>query len=383
MSGSPSYSLFEERYYGMTIVTMESPVFTAKDVYEVIGRDEIVATFIFKDSSNAYLEFGGSLNGFAHFTFEDRKAFSEGIDTNSSKLKIRIAERNISSERKCDLIYEGIPFEDISSIEFSNNYKPKPKEINGFKCVPNIVNVEVSEFSNNIDFFKLNYLIEQFNRGNQLAPFEREELVGTYLAINSDTIDSRILKRFNFDASSIFENIEVAYHYLSTKSRMCSLTEAEKEKLKDINEIKRLNCINAILLEIKSSKKIKKEIAHYPLDELIKDVSSFKPQVLLYGQVPIYWDQSSYAHIIMRHIEKFQFGSFKVKTVLPYKQEDLSLLIEKVLSRLSDELALHFKDAENTRDFVRSGRMAIQFNGDYFNLRIDHQGRLYQFHSRS
>lgn len=63
------------------------------------------------------------------------------------------------------------------------------------------------------------------------------------------------------------------------------------------------------------------------------------------------------------------------------KRRELALLaeFEKVLDSVREEIALHF--ATNSRQFVRSGRMAILFNGDYFILRIDPEGRLNQFYS--
>jgi hypothetical protein len=61
-----------------------------------------------------------------------------------------------------------------------------------------------------------------------------------------------------------------------------------------------------------------------------------------------------------------------------YELEDLKDLIEKVLGRVHKEIELHFLGSATP--FVRSGSMAIPFNGDRFIVRIDPDGRLTQFY---
>jgi hypothetical protein len=82
----------------------------------------------------------------------------------------------------------------------------------------------------------------------------------------------------------------------------------------------------------------------------------------------------------MRHIKSYQFGASKSKSALPYKVQDLKTLIEQVLRCVKEEYKLHCS-ANPGSNFTRQGRMAVVYNGDHYNLRIDPKGRLIQFHT--
>ena len=81
----------------------------------------------------------------------------------------------------------------------------------------------------------------------------------------------------------------------------------------------------------------------------------------------------------MRHINDYQIGHFKEKTSFPYKAQDLEMLIEQVIGRVRDEYEEHTK-TRPTSNFTRVGSMAVHFNGDYYHIRIEPDGRLTQFH---
>ncbi len=106
----------------------------------------------------------------------------------------------------------------------------------------------------------------------------------------------------------------------------------------------------------------------------------FSPSTLLHGKNQVYWDIDSYIHIALRHIKDYQLGNYKNKTPLPYKAVDLESLINKVLYQVKAEIEHHLSKELNN-DFSRHGEMGIFYNGDHYNLRINTEGRLTQFHS--
>lgn len=376
------YKLVEDHTYGIPVFRMESEKFNLKDIYDVVGKSEYVVTFIFRQDSNTFKLYGPTLTGIAHFSFHERQDLDRGTERVSSNIKIIGLDNNLNVKDKCDLKYEGVVLSDIEVIEFFGNKRPKSVETNGVKEVPNIVSVEVDGLGKNIDVFNQNYLVSKFNRGVKLPKYEQEQLIGIQLALNENSIDSRLLSKYGYEAETVLDDLDVAFHYYSAKCRNGYATNEESKSLDDIKASIRYRRIIKILEEVKLSKNIKEDISSYPFQELVREVMSFRPQILLHGINQVYWDVDSYIHIAIRHIKDFQIGNFKNRTQLPYKHEDLSILMEKVLAPLREEIALHYKQKPD-KDFVRSGSMAIRFNGNYFNLRINSDGRLYQFHSLS
>ena len=113
---------------------------------------------------------------------------------------------------------------------------------------------------------------------------------------------------------------------------------------------------------------------------IIESVKKFSPSILMHGKNQVYWDVDSYIHITVRHLKDYQLGNYQNKTPLPYKADDLELLIEEVLCRVEDEIRQYLLK-KPTDNFTRHGKMAIYFNGDYYHLRINKEGRLTQFHT--
>ena len=86
-----------------------------------------------------------------------------------------------------------------------------------------------------------------------------------------------------------------------------------------------------------------------------------------------------YIHIALRHLKDHQFGSYVLKTPFPYKSSDLEILIEKVLGRIEEEIKQYLMSGPEN-DFTRHGKMAVFYNEDHYNLRVNPEGRLTQFH---
>jgi hypothetical protein len=115
------------------------------------------------------------------------------------------------------------------------------------------------------------------------------------------------------------------------------------------------------------------------LRRVYEQTMKFTPSVLMHGKQQVYWDLKSYLHFALRHVKDFQLGKFKAKTQFLYKANDLSSLIEKVLKCVEEDLRIYLV-ANPTTAFKRHGKMAVEFNGDYYNISIEPSGRIEQFH---
>lgn len=231
-----------------------------------------------------------------------------------------------------------------------------------------------------LEKLQLSYLTMKHNDGVALIQFEKEQFIGLMLGMRNYVIDRRILETFGYNEESILKNTNVCLAALNAKAARTPLSEEELETKANCEIINLTKAVGHVLAEFERAKIAEKSFV--PDSDIVKRIYAnaikFKPAILLHGKKQVYWDLPSYLHIVLRHVETYQVGTFTEKTVLPYELDDLKDLVEKVLGRVRDEIELHY--VTSTKPFVRSGGMAILFNGDYFVVRIDPTGCLIQFY---
>lgn len=380
-----TYEITDLTRIGIPWIEVRGTAFNLLDLYEISGRFGFMTTFQFQEASRTANDFGRAVTGTAFYDFETKELFANyhpgGSLPDVRILRIESVDRTLSVEQKKKLKYEGVPVDDLASFSYLPYSTEAETYESGEKKIPNIIEIEAD--LSGIDASKLlvNYLISKNNSGDELVQFEKENLVGTLLGEHDYHIDRRILEHFGFNAENAGKNINVRIAALRVREKRGCLTTEEAAELSDLMFCKRVDAFKVVATEVQAANLT--GILTPPTQDAMKTVMGaairFRPSILLHGKKQIYWDLASYTHIVMRHIKACQIGTFQEKTILPYKQEDLRRLIEKVLSTIDDEIRLHFSTRQN--DFVRRGKMAVVFNGDHFHLRIDASGRLTQFHS--
>lgn len=375
------YHIIDFADAGLPCIELRGDNFCNEDLYELIGRHGFIATFNLKRGSNSYSEFGESITGIILYAPNKTKD-----SLSNRKLKLRCTSRDgLKPETVEELKYGGLNISDIESVCFLPLKKETEFHETGEKKVPNIIRIEIGEDeAKRIDINKQrqSLLVRKNNNGVRLANFEMEELVGLTLALNNGHIDSRILNHFGFSKETMMANINVWNSYYDAKERLGALSNDEIQKKNEIKDIILIQRLTKLLQEIGKSGAKKEELSANKdaLKEIIDAVSAFKPHILLYGKMQVYWDLDSYIHIVMRHFQKYQVGSFKGKTTFSYKTEDLETLIEQVLKVVEEEYKLHVTKTPES-DFTRKGSMAVEFYGDYYTIQITPDGRLVRFHA--
>ena len=107
---------------------------------------------------------------------------------------------------------------------------------------------------------------------------------------------------------------------------------------------------------------------------------TFDEETLEYHKTffPIYWDFRSYLHIYLRHCEELQIeGHFKNKTKFQYTQKDIKRILEIAISKLHDKINDRLT---NGKDFRVFGDQTLYFNGNFYAMRIEKDGRVDSFH---
>lgn len=369
-------------YEEIPFVEVFGEKFNYLDLYNLIGKDKYMTTFILKDNSKASRQFGESVTGCIFYSKNELINIKDNDGSISNKepdkIKIESPFYEMGQINREELKYGGILVSDIESISFTPYKRKEEYHDSGEKIVPNVIYIPYED--NNmidVDILYQNYIASKLNSGTELIQYEKEKLLGITLGINNGRIDSRILTHLGFDLESVKSCNNIWYFVYKTKERRKILNEEEKTKLNDLIFIRQSENIIRLFNEIKRSGiNFNKLTEFIPIIKtILSSLNDFEPNILLYGKKQIYWDSNSYLHIVLRHIEQLQIGNFKNKSSFPYKFDDLKLLVEKVLGRIEDEIERHFKEHPEW-DFKRVGAMSVLFNNDYYCVEIDKQGRL-------
>ena len=92
----------------------------------------------------------------------------------------------------------------------------------------------------------------------------------------------------------------------------------------------------------------------------------------------IYWDFKSYLHIYLRHCDELQpAGIFKGKTPFAYKQKDIRRILSIAVEQLADKILARLSQGLGFRTAGR--QRALYFNGNYYAMRIESNGRVDSF----
>ena len=379
------YRIVDHSELGIPCIEIYGDLFHYQDLYEIVGCNQYMTTFQMKVDSESYEEFGPTVLGVIHYDYKGLKALESSLvnGTEVAKTRVRIdsPDRGLSLQQKGDLKYRGLKVSDIEQISFLPYKREVEKHETGEKKVPDIIKIEVDCSGMDVDILNQNYLASKINSGTKLVQYEKEQFIGITLAFNDGRIDSRILKHLGFDEHDLKDNLNIWNQLYQVKERRGQLSELDEKNYREVKSILSLEkMIKAVKeLAISGLGNCEGESEKIILREIFESIKAFSPSILLHGENQVYWDVDSYIHIALRHVKDYQVGNYKDKTPFPYKVGDLKSLIEKVLQRVEDELEQHLSQ-ESGNDFTRHGKMAIFYNGDYYHLRINAEGRLTQFH---
>ena len=372
---------YKIREYGLGIEVWGDS-FCHEDLYELMGKNRFMSTFVLRPETEARSKYGQSVTGVifnAKDEADDLKGFNENpAIVPEGPLKIDSPMPDLTQAQREDLKYGGILVTDIQYISFLPYSHDEGRHESGEKVVPNIVEIPY-EGDGRVDYdnFYQHYVASKINSKTELIPYEKEKFIGITLGINDGHIDSRLLNHLGFELEEVRNCLNIWYHRYKTRERRRTISEEERTKLADLEFIRRSENMIKFLAQIKKSGVSSKELLKrkQALQTIPSSLSRFEPNILLHGKKQVYWDIDSYLHITMRHVKQLQLGHFKDRTPFPYRFEDLEALIGQVLGTIEDEIERHFREKPG-KNFLRLGKMSVFFNGDYYCLQIDKGGRL-------
>lgn len=97
------------------------------------------------------------------------------------------------------------------------------------------------------------------------------------------------------------------------------------------------------------------------------------------GHHLLYLDLDGFMHIYLRHVEELSTsGLYPERTKFQLEEKEVEIAIDHVMHAMNDEYQA-FREKNPDRPFRKYSDQAFYYNGDYYVLRVEPDGRLTQF----
>jgi len=357
-------------------------VYSIEDIYKFVGQHDNYCSIEFFPGTAAYEKYGESVHGLVWYKRKDREELDIAIANTSNQRNNGIIYLDSGSQDtnlNHALRYEGFEATDIKTLYKVGGEKPKVYKQTGTKEIPNTITLKIDS---NFDVV-----------GAQQYVLEGYLKMGYSLPVHDLIIYYRNL--YLFYPNRIKE--EEKHQYLYEQDQTTFTEEADlihdikvHEKIATEDEIKHWG----ELLKARSEKRmdyIKKHlgISNKVIDNmilndtkkyvtLVQSTWMFETETLEYlgPKACVYWDFESFIHIFLRHNPDF-FVSASTKgqgTHFQYSFKDIFRVAKIVLEQLRNDINAKLNAG---KPFVVNGHY---YNGNHYQIRIDPNGRLMQFH---
>jgi len=358
--------------------------FSYEEIYAMYGQYDTFVSLEFHFESESYNKYGETLMGNFQYSLEQRAELEKNLQSKKipfSSKRISFAPSvlhdKLTEEQKIYLNKIGIPNKDIACVSSVNKPRQNVFAQKGNKELPNLIEIQINWSKKESCEAMLGLYKEKLKQGEPLCEIERLDFYALRLYFEPDAI----LQEEQFLMQNSRTKDTIREKFLTYK---CEI----EGKLSDeeMNEIQSLWhsrwSANRLMLEkeIQRSGNTFKQLSNETKIKLCALSLNFESEVLTHCGIAIWWDIERFLHIYIRHIGELQpDGNFKNKTVFQYDFKNVRKLITLVIDFVGKEIKEEFK-FNPTKNFNRQGKRAVYYNGNYYKVEIEPNGRLLTFH---
>lgn len=358
-------------------------VYSIEDIYKFIGQQDSYCSIQFFPGTAAYEKYGESVHGLVWYKRKEREALdkaitSENYERNNGMVYLDSGSQDNNLNHA--LRHEGFEASDVKTLYRVGGEKPKIYKQLGTKEIPNTIELKIDS---NFDVIGVQqYVLEGYIKMGYSLPMH--DLITYYRnlylfyphRIKDEEKHQYLYKQdqitFTEEADYLIHDIKVHEKIATEDETMYwgELLKARSEMRMDYIK-KHLgisnNEINKMILS-----DTKKWVT------LVQSTWLFETETLEYlgPKACVYWDFKSFIHIFLRHNPDF-FVPASTKgqgTHFQYTFKDISRVAKIILEQLRDDINIKLS---NGKPFVVNGHY---YNGNHYQIRIDPNGRLMQFH---
>lgn len=358
--------------------------FSLEDVYKLVGQhDSSYCSVEFFPGTTAYKNYGESVHGLVWYKKKDREELDIVIaDNNYQRNNGTIYLDSGSQDKKLNhaLQYEGFEASDIKALYQVGDEKSKVYKQTGIKEIPNTIDIKIES---NFDVFAAKqYVLEGYLKMGFSLPFHDLIIYNRNLFLfypNQIKEEEINLYLRNQDKTTFSEEADYLIHDIKVHKNIA--TEEEFNHWSDLLKLRSEKRMNDIRQHLGISSKV---IDNMFLNDkkkymtLFQSTGMFETETLAYlgPKACIYWDFERFIHIFFRHNPYF-FIKVSTKgqgTNFQYNFQDIIRVAKIVLQQLRDDINSKLYLGKS---FSVNGHY---YNGNHYQLRIDPDGRLMQFH---
>lgn len=363
--------------------------FSVEELYNMYGQYDKFISVEFHKFSESARKYGRLIGGVIIYGRKEREGLhnlfaSDNVTRTNGLVKIDVSSNyGLADANVKELLDIGFQSGDIYEILATNTPLTNSYTQPGKKQIPHTIDIIINPSKTRVCRLALNAMNLRLNSGGVLIEGEWNEYCGYSIFFSPE------LKELAFFKNKIFLQDgsikpEVRFYELVAKNYNSDITEDELREFAGLLEERKLKRFEVLKEELKRTgiNSLEKFKEKHPkiYSDIYKVALIFHDETLNFhnSTFPVYWDFKSYLHIYLRHCEDLQpDGHFKEKTVFSYQYEDirriLKIAIEKVQDRIADKLS-------KGSDFRIYGERTLYFNGNYYSMRIEPNGRVDSFY---
>jgi hypothetical protein len=371
--------------FGMEFYKSDSG-FLPSQIYKYVGKNDGVATLLFRHDSDMFKMYGSSLTVSFVYTQLERKALETDLKAfdETNKVKARNLLPNAESDNSEEFQKDGIDIRDIIEITVVSL---TPKN-NTFACeelrTPNMLEIPFEAEGGGKDFgWMYGALCRFLSDGIALTTDEYAQYLAYKCILYKESL-SEEEKRVIFDDKGRICNNEVSYYYLQWRKEAGKLKDDQLDMLARIERIhlsERLVILDTELQKIGLN--LKKFAEKYPKKAGLLFEKTLKFHEVRYnvtGKHLLCLNYESFLHVYLRHVEELKVDNqFADRDKFQLKEEDVLTVIGVVMRVLNDEYQ-KYKDEHPDGRFFRAGKMAYYYNGDYYHVDVNPDGSISTFY---
>jgi len=359
--------------------------YTLEEIYALVGKDNKTSGLTFKFDSDAFKEFGNFITVEFIYTQAEREELDEKIKNTpyslTGKIKALYLGYDLLKEKVEKLKNEGVLSSDILNIQYYNGPTRNTFHSKEKRTIEKI-NIPTHILPNGKDLDWIYGFKKQLVQENiALCPEEKRFYLALKYYFDSDKLTETELNDIFGDDKELKE---IEWEYLRIKLLKNDILEDEKKHLAVLMNVKarkNIEILDKYLNESGSSlKKLIKDNPTIAAKLINKAISFSEIRLNVDGDIPIYLDIHRYFHIYMRHVEEMKVNKqFEHKDNFQWNEDDVNMVIEKVIQEVNPEIQEFFKNNPGKR-FSKYKDESIHFEGDYYTFHIETNGRISTFH---
>lgn len=359
--------------------------FTQEDIYTLCGRDDAVATITLNPESEGYSTFGEDVTVSFVYTPKERKALEEDSSSMNGvpcvKARALLPDYN---EAKAEVLQTtGVNPHDIIQMLVYHGTKPQNTFYSQEKRSPNVLEIPFEAEGGGRDIgWMYGALVSFREKGIAITPDEYSEYLAYKLVLDKDGMTEEERNQV-FDKEGLINNNDVAWEFLNWKKEAGMLTDKDRHNLAHLKIVRIKERLGKLDEQLKGIGGLKRFSEKYPdnAELIVKKVLGYRQhRYNAVGRHLLYLDLEGFIHIYLRHVEELSTSGFYTeRTKFQLEEKDVEIAIDQVMHALNDEYQA-FRENNPDRQFRKYGDQAYYYNGDYYELRIEPDGRLIQFY---